>query len=278
MVNSPIFLRLAGGLGNQLFQVAAASLYSRWLDKGVCIISDGLSSYKSHRKLLYHHVLRPRLANWHLPLRDSLASLVFSRLRLGRLPIPNLTINDGNALTPMECWPKCLPKFMDGYFQGFWTYSLFIEALSNFIIPSFPETLDSLPASGYVAVHIRGSDFLSVKGFDVVGSSFYSHCFDQAVSHGYTRFVVYTDDLDYASSILSVIRFRHCSVSVDVMSSVSVLDDFNGIRWADARIIGNSTFGWWAAALSSGGPTWSTPQFVEKSRKPFILPGEIYVS
>lgn len=281
MRNPPIFLRLAGGLGNQLFQVAAASLYSKWLHKEVYVFSDMLTSYNLSREPLYQHILRPRCASWHHFSRSSftsLSSLVSCRLRFGRLPVSALAINDRNILKSSLGTPKCFPVFMDGYFQNFWTYDLFTEALSNFLVPPIPESLSQPLVTSYVAVHIRGSDFLAIRGYSIASISFYLYCFEQAISHGYNSFVVYTDDPDYAHSILSVIRLRYPSVSINLIDSVSVLGDFNGLRSAPARIVGNSTFGWWAAALSSGGPTWSTSHFVAQCRKPFVLPGEIYVS
>lgn len=273
-----IYLRLAGGLGNQLFQVAAASLYSHWLDQGVSIVDDGLSRYNSVRTLLYQYVLQPKKKNWEHVSTRSLMALASGRLRLGRLSVPVLSVADQNILKYGRTRNCRLPRFMDGYFQQFWTYELFVEALSHFYIYSPSEASASSTQNDCVAVHIRGSDFLLVKGFAVVDSSFYLRCFTQAVSAGYTNFDVYTDDLEYSQLILSPVRSCYPHLCIRVLPSGSVLEDFNGIRSAGARIIGNSTFSWWASALSNGGPTWSTPYFSEQCRKPFALHGEIYVA
>ena len=273
-----IYLRLAGGLGNQLFQVAAASLYSQWIDQRISLIKDGLSRYDSPRDLLFSQILQPKDGSWFFSNPNSLIGICSGRIRLGRLPIPVLSVNDRNISRPIHSQTFRLPRFMDGYFQRFWTYELFCKALSGFTIHSLPEVLPISLGNACVAVHIRGSDFLRVKGFDVCDSIFYLNCFGKAIASGYNCFGVYTDDLAYSESILSPIRSRYPWIVIEVASSGSVLDDFYGIRTASARIIGNSTFAWWAAALSLGGPTWSSPYIVEQRRRPFALDGEIYVT
>lgn len=273
-----IYLRLAGGLGNQLFQVAAASLYSQWINQSVSLIKDGLSRYDSPRELLFSQILQPKDGSWYFSNPNSLIGICSGRIRLGRLPIPVLSVNDRHISRPIHSVTFRLPRFMDGYFQQFWTYELFCKALSGFSIRSLPKNRPLSLENNRVAVHIRGSDFLKVKGFDLVDSSFYLNCFSEAIASGYNYFDVYTDDLVYSESILSPIRSRYPCISIEVASSGSVLDDFYGIRSASARIIGNSSFAWWAAALSQGGPTWSTPYIVEQRRRPFALDGEIHVT
>jgi hypothetical protein len=272
-----IYLRLAGGLGNQLFQVAAATLVSSWLRQQVSILDVGLSRYKFSRQSLFHHILKPRSSAWRCSPCSLFSLLLADRLRLGRLPIPFVSINDSNINQVLCSLSLPFPRFMDGYFQKLWTPDSFSESLSLFDIAPIMQHHFS-DVHDYVAVHIRGGDFLSEQGFAIVDHEFYLKCFEQAVARGFDHFVVLTDDTCYVQSILPSITSAFPAVTISVAASSSVLEDFNIIRSAPARIIGNSTFAWWATALSSGGPTWSTPYFVADRRKPFLLPGEVFVS
>lgn len=274
-----IFLRLAGGLGNQLFQLAAASIYSLAHDRNVVVVTSGLAGYSVKRLQSYEFVfgeipfsVNSTLKSWNL-------SYLATRFRLGRFPLPWIAVNDKNFLAPQDFTLHYLPIYMDGYFQSGWTRVEFSAAISQFIIHPPSYDARSYIHSGDVAVHVRGSDFLSNPEFCIVNESFYLKCIGLAVARGYNSFVFISDDAVYCHRVLNLCQSAYPDVFFRVSCGSSIEFDFDCIRSATARIVGNSTFAWWATALSSSKTaiTWTTPSFTRLCRKPFLLPGEVYV-
>jgi hypothetical protein len=167
---------------------------------------------------------------------------------------------------------------MDGYFQSAWTYRIFFETISSFSLRPPTPASQSLITSRDVVIHVRGTDFLSDPDFFLTDTDFYVKCIHMALARGYHSFAFVTDDPQYCRSLISLISASFPGVSFRLLKSSGIVTDFDILRISSARIMGNSTFSWWAAALSQGGPTWSTPYFTAARRKPFVLPGEIYVS
>jgi len=273
-----IYLRLAGGLGNQLFQIAAAAHYSRIRNAPVYLVPSGLSRYRTKRVSSYSVALLDCSWLQLLPPNSFVINYLCSRLRLGKLALSGLSVSDSNFLQSSSYSAKFCRLFMDGYFQSAWTYRIFFETISSFSLRPPTPASQSLITSRDVVIHVRGTDFLSDPDFFLTDTDFYVKCIHMALARGYHSFAFVTDDPQYCRSLISLISASFPGVSFRLLKSSGIVTDFDILRISSARIMGNSTFSWWAAALSQGGPTWSTPYFTAARRKPFVLPGEIYVS
>jgi len=272
-----IFVRLAGGLGNQLFQIAAAVHYSKHLNRPVSLALDALSFYKVHRDPLYSLVLPNSVLIKPLRRDDWIVKAFCNRIRIGKIPgFCGLSVNDDNFLKPQSYCANWPWLFMDGYFQSRWTSNHFYETISELKFASLDPLVATIP-KGEVAVHVRGRDFLNDSKYSFLGVNYYLKCIRQALEFGYNEFVFITDDPQYCTSLASIISHSVESASFRVSSQSSVFSDFEALRTASARITGNSTFSWWATALSGYGPTWSTPFFAANHPKPFRLEREIFV-
>ena len=69
-----------------------------------------------------------------------------------------ISVNDRNINRVLAA-KIVAPLFMDGYFQDFWSWPLFEQALSQLDVPPV-SSLDSRIQADEVLVHIRGGDFL----------------------------------------------------------------------------------------------------------------------
>lgn len=273
-----IYLRLAGGLGNQLFQLAAACLCCLRNNSYVVIVDKGLAGYKQKRGLdSFKLFSKPAwLCSDSKP--PLFVDVLANKLRIGKLPIPGISINDRN-FRPADFSSLSLPFwFMDGYFQTCWSYKTIVNVLPlmNFY-PS--KSLSNFSLDAYdVAVHVRGSDFLSLDTHNIISSHFYYKAILSAVKAGHYSFVFYTDDLPYCRMILDEMKALFPEAYFRLASSSGAIYDFCALRAANFRIIGNSTFAWWAALLShESSTTWSHPLFAKDLNKPFALPSEIYI-
>lgn len=272
-------LRLAGGLGNQLFQVMAGVLEARRSGRKLLVLTDALSNYAAARRPDVLRLIRSKdvvtAAEAQIPAVVQWLSL---RARSGRW-LPGTALNDRNfpsalgATTWAGGW-----RFLDGYFQRGWTQVLLDEALS---VAQLDPTVMADPGNPPCdcVVHVRGGDFLHLSSHAIVDVDYYSRCLDLAKAEGYRSFGIVTDDRRYAEQILQALAARHGDLSLFLMPDHgAALPDFGTLCAARARIIGNSTFAWWASACDARqAPTWSPDRFVRESLRDFILPYECVV-
>jgi hypothetical protein len=270
-----IYVRLAGGLGNQLFQICAAMLLSHRTGMAVTPLTGALDRYQAKRepdslRLLHSTRLMPNVG------KASLTSIEWLALgaRVGRWPIPH-AINDDNFWRKLQ-GARNLPKrvFVDGYFQNRWDDALMREATSELHC-----TETSVPVSDtgeQCVIHIRGGDFLTTPSYQVVDQWFYVRAVTLAKAEGFRRFLILTDDVSYAKEIEAKLLIEHPDIDSQVVHpQQDALADFQLLMRASARIIGNSTFGWWASAMDvKRAPTWSPDQFRKGVMRDSVLSHE----
>jgi hypothetical protein len=272
-----IHLRLSGGLGNQLYQLAAASLLSRRSRQPVTVYLEGLQRYDSPRAPDFIKVLAPN--DWMKPAGDerrSISRWLSVTARAGRVA-PIIGVNDGSFLRMLDRQPSSLPMYVDGYFQHGWTAAHFAEALSAMPVQPASAVAQQRLDADETVVHIRGGDFLKLPKFQVVHAPFYAEAVRQALVQGRQRFAVITDDPAYANQVCEEVARTIPAASFRVLGrGANAMEDFDTLRGATGRIIGNSTFAWWASALGgSGRPTWSPTRLTVDEPRDFYLPDEI---
>jgi hypothetical protein len=268
-----VWVRLAGGLGNQLFQLSAALVYARRWGWPVVPVTGGLGTYaRPHEATSLRLVQAERLLTAQPPSK-SLAWAV-ARTRAGRW-LPWLGVNDRNFAEvcrgPRQRRPLAL---MDGYFQRGWTQDLLTQALALMKVRA-AAPVPRLPYD--CIIHVRGTDFLGLQSHGFLQPDYYANAVAQAKGAGHRRFGVVTDDAAHGARLAAHIGEAHPDVMLQVFPVASdPLHDFEVIRTAPARIMGNSTFAWWAAALDpNAAPTWSCARFVHDQQRDFFLRTEI---
>ena len=275
-----IYLRLAGGLGNQLYQLAAASLLSQSRQTPVTVFTDALQRYESPRE---PDSIKLLMDNRWLQVFSSSESCLHRWLsvsaRAGRV-VPGLGVNDKTFWHSVKPANAHLPLYADGYFQHGWTYDTFARATSAMQIRPIASRAANRLMANEIAVHIRGGDFLKIPRFQVVHAPFYINAVRQSMVLGFTRFAVITDDPTYAAKLFDAIQRQCPDASLRILErGANALDDFDTLRSASGRIIGNSTFAWWAAVFGDPAtPTWSPTMFTTDAPRGFFLPHELQVA
>jgi hypothetical protein len=245
-----IYIRISGGLGNQLFQLAAASFLTSNNHCRVVPFIDGLKSYKQSRDPDFVTLLQQN--GWVLLDEKSKHRIVRHlsvSARVGKL-LPVLGVNDRNIWKTKITSLSEAPRFMDGYFQRGWTEETFACAIANMPVQPISDAAAKRSNKDEVAMHIRGGDFLRLPSYQVVDAKYYVRATELALEQGFKRFFIISDDASYASSIRDQIREKFSDVDMRLSPlGNNVLEDFDLMRAAPARIIGNSTFAWWAAVF-----------------------------
>lgn len=271
-----IYVRLAGGLGNQLFQLIAAILVSKQTGLKVVPIMDALSRYAQQRSADSLRLLSsPLMLSPEVTRPTAALCWLITTGRIGRW-LPTIGLNDGN----FQDWPDLLRSshlcVVDGYFQKGWTVTRFEEVMQKCIFPPPSAAARERIKADECLIHIRGGDFLSHISHQVVNADYYVTAVQQAKAIGWSKFVVMTDDLEYAQLLTTIIADRLPDVQFHIMPpSPDPLEDIGTLQLASARIIGNSTFAWWGTALDKRRAiTWSPSKFLRDSERDFYLSWE----
>lgn len=235
-----IYVRLAGGLGNQIFQLAAALLYAR--RKGlnsIFLCTNGLINYK-----VKHGFYLNDLFNF----KNFGVNIIFGNFSLINLRLPKFFkiknfLSDKNYHLHLNDGISCSYVFLDGYFQDVFTQDEFFS-ISCLLFDSLnlPSSLDSVDDSACV-VHVRGTDFVTLGWDKLASKAYYQSSIKHMLSIGVKNFTFVTDDPKYASSLANELKVKH-----DVVSR-GFIEDFFLISQAKRRILSASTFAFWASAL-----------------------------
>jgi hypothetical protein len=256
MTSSKIVLRLAGGLGNQLFQFAAAVRLAQLNDlpfQNILIDTRFLENYEAKHKYeigfftdLFPGVqVAPRM-----PIMASMAS----RFRLARIfdrKLISFELISSVSHLNSACANRnrVFNLILDGYFQH--PDILFFEDDRNRIrktLLSAKRSLIDKVKNGLstTGVHIRRGDYVSSKSaakvFRNVPMGYYDAALNQTRRE--QKLLIFSDDRDLSAS------YAAKTGGIDIRKlNLTLQDEFYLLMACDNHIIANSTFSWWAAYL-----------------------------
>lgn len=207
---------LQGGLGNQLFQVAAAT-----------------SIAKKHGRTLY----LPSCPKTHHSEVDYFQSILQKwKDRVGPVPTCEQLYETSYKVEDWGVLPD--PVCLVGYFQN---YQYIPRDFSSCLV------LPEVPSLDGAFLHIRGGDYVNNPFHDVKLDDYYRRAV-QKFPPG-TKFYVFTNDIPYAKTMpwMSAIDYS----IVDEPDEIRALALMSRCR--AGGICANSTFSWWAAYLNQEG-------------------------
>jgi hypothetical protein len=270
-------LSLAGGLGNQLFQYAIglhtngpieiewklgfASENSQKKPELLTFTMPAEVSINKRRsptrfEIRIHHWLLAFGASRHKIPRVikrilELISAILLRAYFGKMVLPNIPSNLGYdpSFNPLQ------GGLIVGYFHSFkWLEDERIKAsLQNLTIRNPSEGLLSLVAEAdeksILLVHLRLGDYEKETNLGILSTEYYSKALKEAwQSKKFNEIWVFTNDLVKSKEIYPSEWIRHSRWITEVDQSAA--ETLELMRHARGYILGNSTFSWWAAALS----------------------------
>lgn len=262
-----ILVRLAGGLGNQIFQLSAALLFAKKIGLNkISIDLSGLTKYESKHKneLVYFFDFKDMKVNY---VRNKIIDFRIPKILPLKLPFYPF-ISDKNFQISLRN-PNKQFMILDGYFQDCLTQEDFdkeIKILKEFFLPTKYEQDDES-----CIIHIRGGDFVKL-GWDVISPKEYYINAIKIMKNEYkkNKFKVVTDDKNYANTVL-----EQLDINYEFIGN-SIYDDFYLIGKYKYRILSSSTFSMWASALANNensvviSPEYWTPNNLRK----IFLPNE----
>ncbi len=264
-----ILVKLTGGLGNQMFQYAAARHLALLNEAELLLDVSEFTTYKLREFCLQHFSLQARICEkWetrHFKRPDKLRTRLERMLYFWRKPSP--LSSPSPSASPIQ-WvretgfafdPALLEKKGSFYLDGYWqspNYFLAIEQLirSDFHITTPPDAANQAMAAqvssaNSVSLHVRRGDYhnnantRNIHG--VCSLSYYSDA-ARIISSKETEvlFFVFSDEIEWARANLN---FPGNKVFVDLNDSAHNYEDLRLMSLCKHHIIANSTFSWWGA-------------------------------
>lgn len=253
-----ILVRMMGGLGNQLFQYAAA--YSLALRLGLPLVLD-LGWYQENPQrsfaLRSMGMLEPACGFW-----ERLGLKMGRRFPWMEPGICRFLLGTKIFRERSFAYDPSFQQIREGvYLDGYWQSQLYFqgarEVLAAHLAPAgpvdgcFSELQNSLAREDSLAVHVRRGDYLTDPTFVKIYASCSSEYYRQAVAilsarTAIRRVFIFGEDVAWARSHL---RLNLPTTWVDPNQFPGHHHDLWLLAACPNLVMANSTFSWWAAWL-----------------------------
>ena len=192
-----LFSRMVGGLGNQLFQIAALLKYKRQKEKVIISFLGDIHIPKRENCLRSIFEI-PDWLYFDNSRKLNLFIKLFARssagLRFGSY-LPLVGINDRNFNHKKYYFSNQKLLFLDGYFNQNWTYSQLNSVFRILKLKPIKLNKEQLELCNQnVIIHIRGGDFLSIKNLNICKLDYYKNSIKYARSRGLKTFIVICEE------------------------------------------------------------------------------------
>lgn len=262
-----IFIRLNGGLGNQLFQYAAARALaikyqtSLVLDQGDLFVRHKTITERSYE--LYHFYLADKDGG-NIYCKKSAALVVIRLLDIIKnlaMKLPDFYYKETSLDFQPIPWRENKILILQGYFQSHKYFEVYrrqlLEELSiNQKISGENEAfLALIKQTNSVSLHVRRGDYISNPS----AANFHGACameyYHQAIKLLESRYeslsyFIFSDDISWCREKFSFLENKNF---VDCNSSLNAHLDLHLMRNCKYHIIANSSFSWWGAWLANYG-------------------------
>jgi hypothetical protein len=225
-----VYVKLCGGLGNQLFQIANGYAYSLRHNKNF-YISRTWEGMKPERPSYWDNILKT--IQPYLKDVSEFKGTVYREPQWNYQEIPYI---EGDVI-------------FDGYFQCekyFEDYSEDVRKLFN-IYPSVPK--NSLILKNLkVAIHIRRGDYLKVPNFHTILQKEYYEKGKTILESKITNptYIYFSEDTEWINE-----TFKDSIRESDkIISGLSDIEEFQLMVNCNHFILANSSFSWWASWFS----------------------------
>lgn len=240
-----VVVQLIGGLGNQLFQYAAAKSLAIEKKKKLCIDVSQFENYKLHNYALNHFNIFSniyRRPNKYLrKIKNFLKKSVYYK-EVGFGYNKELININGDAI------------FLEGYFQSekyFLKYEKEIRNDFEIITPLktiTKETIEQIQRVNSVSIHIRRGDYLTNQLHNTNKENYYEKALEIIESRvDKPVFFVFSDDMDWVKLNFST---KQETVFIDFNDALTNFEDLKLMYSCKHNVIANSSFSWWGAWLN----------------------------
>jgi hypothetical protein len=251
-------VQLAGGIGNQLFQLAAGIHFSKLRMTDLVLVRPEVCDSRYFHDDGLWKIPKLKVMRRSILLRSGIGGLLWriDRKLISKLQIVQKVrgIYEFKDNEDFKSTPKNL-KEVRGYFQ---ILDFAIEArkdiqnsLQNVYSSKLEEIHNSIKTNETISLHIRRGDYGTLDHiYGTLGKAYYLTALENCRKiSGSQRVLVFSDDLSEAEKMLSEIAFQTFDFQF-ISSEFSPAESILLMSFCSAHIVANSTFSWWGAFLS----------------------------
>ncbi len=249
-----------GGLGNQLFQYAAAKALSMKTNIPFKIDFDDPYKFVKRELNLFPFKLKVTQANWWELQKCKPKRRIEKRLWMlvGKDPASQLFREKGDYTYDPDFF-SC----PDGaYLSGFWQTEKYFQEIEDTIRSDFEFTipaseknktwLKQIQSCNSVSVHVRRGDVVSVAKTNMIYGTMTSEFYETAMnrmaeSFNDVVFFFFSDDIEW---VKENIKTTYPAFYVDANDDAHNYEDLRLMSSCSHHIIANSSFSWWGAWLN----------------------------
>ena len=256
-----IVAHIIGGLGNQMFQYAAARCIALRSNTDLQLNTDDFESYKVHKLCLHHFNFGfkkadKKILSKFISEEKSLSTRIIRKL--GLKPKYNIYREstfrvDKNLLGFFKN-----NLYLEGYFQS---EQYFLDhkdlIIKEFTIATPPSALNALMIEkilncNAVSLHVRRGDYVTNPDANVVHGTCNQEYYEKSVKFFAQKitqpvFFVFSDDIPWAKENINTGYPTHF---VDLNDAETNYEDLRLMSYCKHNIIANSSFSWWGAWLN----------------------------
>ncbi|WP_255720162.1 alpha-1,2-fucosyltransferase [Oryzibacter oryziterrae] len=252
-----ICVQVFGGLGNQMFQLAAGLAQAHRLQVGLLV--DPVNSERLAHANFGLDAFRLDVAPWSAAEAQTRRSL-FGRFRKSGIKT-RFTQWPGSVFRQQgQAYDPSIDAILPGtYIAGYFQSDLFFQSAAGVVRQAFAldhvaanldhSILTALDETPHVAVHIRRGDYAAdpktAATHGLLGEAYYQQArrfMERLVPNA--RYIVFSDDLEAAAAMTS--GWCGCTVTPGRDRN----EDLYLMSRCRHHIIANSTFSWWGAWLA----------------------------
>lgn len=268
-----LLIKLNGGLGNQLFQLAFGLALADKLERELWLDTRGLE-HLSFRARATERSLELDLytdLNFLPKMGGDLSREIDTLRNSGRSPLHSLAAKIASKKISICHYKESRDEFLEAedpktrfdecaliYAEGYWASPIFAnqakEALKRHlqILSPLPKRLDGIEQAikdpNSLAVHIRRGDFVSsAKNQHGVLSQKYYWKALEALAHSKRRVFFFSDDEEWCRAEFSTVAG---ATFVSESREEKPAQHLRLLSQASRLVLSNSSFSWWAAWLS----------------------------
>lgn len=219
---SDCYVNLIGGLGNQLFQIAAGYAYAKKYDKRLIINANNWFGGQGTHGFTYKNTIFKNF-EYGSPTSRDVVSINENQFNYSEIPYHSANVS------------------LHGYFQSLRYFEEYKDEFVSLLdLPKVEVDHIKCGSPMIVGFHIRRGDYLMYAPIHYVCHTKYFEYFFQKFQDFPIK--VFTDS---SSHVLTEFKYKY-----DIIQSISDLEDFTYMTKCDILVGSNSTFSWWASLIS----------------------------
>ena len=256
---------ILGGLGNQMFQYAAARALSLSKDQPLYLDTQDFEGYTLHNGFLLNTVfgLRTKIAGPELiQMTLGLGNQKFVKKLIKRPIFKHFRGRNFIVEPHTHYWPQIESVSDNCYLYGYWQTEKYFKTYENIIREDFyfHNNLDSYNAAlkskiegtTSVSIHIRRGDYVSdsktSKIMNVCGIKYYEDAIDKiSLQVDSPHFYIFSDEMQW---VRENFPFSYPVTFVNQNTKNNSHIDMQLMSACKHNIIANSSFSWWGAWLN----------------------------